>query len=122
MRVLIVDDDRTFVEALDTLVTEEGYSVVGRAENGRAGVDLALALRPDVVLMDMEMPIMDGLLATSETSKQLDGTEVVVLSGSDIEAHAFGARSAGAIAYVRKDRYREDLPPVLRGLAQAQAS
>jgi len=120
VRVLIVDDDHLFAEAVDALVTDEGHSVIGRAENGRDGVDLALALRPDVVLMDMEMPIMDGLLATRQTSSQLDGTQVVVLSGSDIEAHIMGAQSAGAIAYVRKDRYREDLPPVLRSLADAK--
>jgi DNA-binding NarL/FixJ family response regulator len=122
MRVLIVDDDHIFVEAVDALVRDEGYAVVGRAENGRDGVELALALRPHVVLMDMEMPIMDGLVATRATSSQLDGTEVVVLSGSDIEAHVLGARSAGAIAYVRKDRFREDLPPVLRSLAEAHTA
>jgi DNA-binding NarL/FixJ family response regulator len=122
VRVLIVDDDLLFVEALDALVTEEGHTVVGRAANGRDGVDLALALRPEVVLMDMEMPIMDGLLATRETASQLEGTEVVVLSGSDIEAHILGARSAGAIAYVRKDRFREELPAVLRALSESHAS
>jgi DNA-binding NarL/FixJ family response regulator len=121
MRVLIVDDDQLFVEAVDALVTEEGHSVIGRAGNGRDGVDLALALRPDVVLMDMEMPIMDGVRATRETA-QLEGTEVVVLSGSDIEAHVQGARTAGAVAYIRKERYREDLPPVLRTLAEAHRS
>ena len=118
MRVLIVDDDRIFLEAVDALVTEEGYTVVGRAENGRDGVELALSLRPDVVLMDIDMPIMDGIVATRATASQLNGTQVVVLSGSDVEAHIMGARTAGAIAYVRKDRFREDLPPVLRSLAQ----
>ena len=122
MRVLIVDDDRNFAEALDLLVTEEGYAVIGSAANGRDGVELALAMRPDVVLMDVEMPVMDGILATRETASQLNGTEVVVLSGSDIEAHILGARTAGAIAYVRKDRFREDLPPVLRALAEEHSS
>jgi CheY-like chemotaxis protein len=76
-------------------------------------------LRTDVVLMDVEMPVMDGIAATRKTSSQLDGTEVVVLSGSDIEAHVLGAHTAGAVAYVRKDRFREDLPPVLRRIAEA---
>jgi DNA-binding NarL/FixJ family response regulator len=121
VRVLIVDDDRHFLEAVAALVTEEGYDVVGRAENGRDGVDLALSLRPDVVLMDIDMPIMDGIDATRATSSQLEGTQVVVLSGSDVEAHIMGARTAGAIAYVRKDRFSEDLPPVLRNIAQRAA-
>ena len=92
--------------------------MVGRADNGRAGVDLALALQPDVVLMDLEMPIMDGVTATRETASQLRGTRVIAISSSDVTAHILDAHAAGAIAHIRKDRLPEELPLVLRSLAR----
>ena len=91
---------------------------MGRASNGREGVERALELRPDVVLMDVEMPLMDGVAATREIVSQLPGTRVVILSGSAVEAHLLGAHTAGAVAHVRKPDAVEHLPIVLAGLAQ----
>lgn len=118
MQVLIVDDDPGFTEAAATLVEDEGHAVVGRASSGREGVRLAQRLEPDIVLMDLDMPIVDGLDATREIVAKLHRTRVVVVSGSDVDAHILGAHAAGAVAHVRKSHFVDHLPGVLRSLAQ----
>ena len=118
MEVLIVDDDAGFIEAAATLVEGEGHEVVGRASSGREGVKLAEQLEPDVVLMDIDMPLVDGLEATRQIVAKLHGTRVVIVSGSDVDAHILGAHAAGAVAHVRKSRFVDHLPLVLRSLAQ----
>jgi DNA-binding NarL/FixJ family response regulator len=118
MQVLIVDDDAGFTQAAATLVEGEGHEVVGRASSGREGVALAAELEPHVVLMDLDMPIVDGLDATREIVARLHGTRVVVVSGSDVDAHILGAHAAGAVAHVRKSHFVDRLPGVLRDLAQ----
>jgi DNA-binding NarL/FixJ family response regulator len=118
MRVLIVDDDPKFREAAAAAVEAEGHAVVGLAVNGREGLALAFELRPDLILMDLDMPVLSGVDATRQIVKALHETRVVVISGSEVEAHILGAYAAGAVAYIPKSEFGERLPDVLQGLVQ----
>jgi two-component system nitrate/nitrite response regulator NarL len=108
--VLIADDRRLFAEALDAILSADGrLEVVGRAANGAEAVELARERRPDVVLMDVSMPVLDGIEATREISGKMNGTRVLVLSGSAAAADVDRARTAGAARYVTKDLIADDL-------------
>ena len=118
--VLITDDERLFTEALEAILSTDGrIQVVGRAFDGRAAVDLARSHRPDVVLMDIAMPVMDGIDATRAIRAELPETQVVVLSGSAASHDVSRARTAGATAYVTKDRIAGEL---LRAILDAAAA
>jgi len=102
-RVLVVDDDTLYAEAATAILDREGrFDVVGRAADGREAVELALALRPDVVLMDIDMPVMDGLEATRSLRRLLPSARVVVVTSSASDADRCGARGAGAHAFLTK--------------------
>ncbi len=110
VRVLIADDQRLFAEALDAILSTDGrIAIVGRAADGREAVSLAREQEPDVVLMDIAMPVMDGIDATREIHEQVPGTRVVVLTGSDATQDVSRARSAGAVGYVTKDQIAVEL-------------
>ena len=105
IRVLIADDHRLFGEALEAvLADDERISVVGYARNGAEAVTLAKRLRPDVTLMDISMPVMDGVEATRRIRESLPSACVVMLTGSNAPEDVARAREAGAAAYVTKDR------------------
>jgi two-component system NarL family response regulator len=109
-RVLIADDHTLFAEALEAiLAVDDRIAVVGRAKDGSEAVDLAGALQPDVVLMDISMPVMDGIEATALISKRVPEASVLVLTGSDAPADIDAARRAGASGYVTKDRIAAEL-------------
>jgi DNA-binding NarL/FixJ family response regulator len=110
VRVLIADDHRMFAEALGAILATDGrIKVVGQAGDGRAAVELAQKHRADVVLMDIAMPVMDGIEATREIRKELPKTAVVVVTGSAATRDVSRARSAGAAGYVTKDQIAGDL-------------
>jgi DNA-binding NarL/FixJ family response regulator len=110
VRVVIADDQRLFAEALEAILSTDGrIAVVGRASDGRAAVDLVLDERPDVVLMDIAMPVMDGIEATERISGELPDTRVIVLTGSEAPRDVSRARDAGAAGYVTKDQIAGDL-------------
>jgi two-component system, NarL family, nitrate/nitrite response regulator NarL len=110
IRVLIADDHRLFVEALEAiLATDERLEVVGRARTGDQALELAISLQPDVVLMDISMPIMDGVEATKRLRKAWTDACVVMLTGSNSPTDIDRAREAGAAAYVTKDRIASQL-------------
>jgi DNA-binding NarL/FixJ family response regulator len=110
VRVLIADDHRLFAEALEAILTTDGrIAVVGRAANGEEAVALARDGRPDVVLMDIAMPVLDGIAATRAIAAESPATRVVVLTGSDAPEDIARARDAGAAGYVTKDQVAGDL-------------
>jgi DNA-binding NarL/FixJ family response regulator len=103
LRVLIADDNRLFTESLASILAADGrFDVVGRARNGREAVALAAALEPEVILMDLEMPVMDGVEAT-RSIMQHTSARVIVLTSSDSSSQLARARGAGAAGYLRKD-------------------
>jgi DNA-binding NarL/FixJ family response regulator len=110
LRVLIADDHRMFAEALGAILATDGrIKVVGQAGDGRAAIELAQKHNADVVLMDIAMPVMDGIEATRMIRQELPGTAVVMVTGSAATRDVSRARAAGAAAYVTKDQIAGDL-------------
>src|SRR5688572_14496006 len=104
VRVLIADDHRLFAEALEAILsTEQRIEVVGRAADGNEAVELARALSPDVVALDISMPVMDGFEAAAELERLERPPAVLMLTGSNAPEDVDRARRAGIRAYVTKD-------------------
>jgi len=110
LRVLIADDHRLFAEALEViLAADPRLSVVGHAADGEEAVRLAEELHPDVVLMDISMPVMDGIEAARAIRERDGDACILMLTGSNSRADVDGARRAGAAGYVTKDRIASEL-------------
>jgi two-component system chemotaxis response regulator CheY len=114
---LIVDDDAAFRVLLRHLLEGNGFKVVGEAENGAEAVRLAGELMPDVVTMDLEMPVVNGFEATQAICAN-GGPAVVIVSGSMSSENLGEALQAGARWHVPKRDVGEDLPPVVTALAR----
>ena len=107
---MIADDHRMFAEALEAiLATDDRLEIAGQASDGAEAVHLALKLEPDVVLMDISMPIMDGFQATKQIRNQWPGACVLMLTGSNARTDVDRAREAGAAGYVTKERIAAEL-------------
>lgn len=110
IRVLIADDHRLFADALEAILAMDGrFEVVGKAHDGEEAVRLAGTTKPDVVLMDIAMPRVDGVEATKRIRKRRKSTAVLMLTGSNARSDIDRARQAGAAGYVTKDRIASDL-------------
>jgi len=110
IRVLIADDHRLFAETLEALLaTDDRIEVAGSARDGKEAVRLARTVRPDVILMDISMPVMDGFEATRRIRQQRKGACVLMLTGSNARTDVDLARKAGAAGYVTKDRIAAEL-------------
>lgn len=123
IKVLIVDDHeivRTGIAAL--LETEDDLQVVGEARNGREAVALAESLSPDVILMDLVMPEMDGIEATSEIRARRPDSNVLVLTSFGTDDKLFPAVKAGALGYLLKDTSPDDLLHAIRDAASGHSS
>ena len=104
VRVLIVDDDDVFAGSLSAILSgNPRLVVVDRGTDGVAGVSLALRHRPDVIVMDVNMPLLDGFVATREIRKRLPDARIVIVSGAPEAGHLAAARQVGADVYLRKD-------------------
>src|SRR2546423_15416204 len=105
VRVLIVDDEPLFVETLEALLDgEDGIQVVGTAQDGKEAVGLTLSLAPDVILMDISMPFLDGIEASRQIRDQNPEACILILTGSRIASDVDRSRQAGASGFHRKDR------------------
>jgi DNA-binding NarL/FixJ family response regulator len=117
IRVLIVDDEPLFIEMVQALVdVEEGIEVAGKARDGKQAVQLARTLRPDVIVMDISMPVLGGLDATREIYEHDPTASVLILTGGSNIAEIDEARKAGAAGYLTKDRIARDLVAEIRNL------
>jgi DNA-binding NarL/FixJ family response regulator len=115
IRVLVADDQRLIRESIASLLDiQPGISVVGTAEDGRDAVDKVLALQPDVVLMDVRMPMMDGIEAVVELRQRAPGCRVVMLTTFDDEEYVVRTLRAGACGYLLKDRPAAELADAVR--------
>jgi DNA-binding NarL/FixJ family response regulator len=122
IRVLIADDHRLFAETLDALLaTDDRFEVVGHAHDGREAVQKAIQLDPDVVLMDIDMPVMDGFEATRQIRDHDAGACILMLTGSNAREDVDRARQAGAAGYVTKDRIAAELVEAILEVAARAA-
>ena len=118
VKVVIADDNDHFRSALEAILEgEREISVVGRATDGEEAVRLVADLEPDVVLMDLSMPVLDGFLATQEIQEKSPGTQVLVLTGSPERTDMARAEAVGAAGYVTKDMIASDLVAAIRAVA-----
>jgi DNA-binding NarL/FixJ family response regulator len=103
IRVLLADDQKILRDGLRALLQSAEISVIGDASNGREAVDMALSLKPDVILMDIRMPEMDGVEATRQIKQQLPQTVIIVLTTFDDDEYIIKAMTYGASGYLLKD-------------------
>ncbi len=122
IRVLLVDDQALFREGLETLLSvHKDIQVVGQASNGQEAVEVAAKVQPDVVLMDVRMPILDGVGATRRLNKVLPQCRVIVLTTFDDDEYVFDALRAGAVGYLLKDVASARLVEAIRATARGKS-
>ncbi|SRR5579884_3810089 len=110
VRVLVVDDQRLMRDGIASLLSiQEGIEVVGTAANGQEAIEQALALRPAVILMDVRMPVMDGVAATVQVRRQMPDCQILMLTTFDDEEYVVDALRAGACGYLLKNIPAPDL-------------
>jgi DNA-binding NarL/FixJ family response regulator len=121
-RILIVDDHPLTRDALAGLLEQQGFDVVGEAADGAEALVETRKLQPDLVLLDLTMPGMDGLTALPRLREEAPECEVVVLTASDAEENLLGAIRAGAAGYLLKTESPEQIATFLRGVARGEAA
>ena len=118
VRVLIADDEPLFVETMKALLAgDDRVEVVGTAADGEEAVALARSLQPDVTLMDISMPTLDGIEAARKIREHLPESRILVLTGSSISADIDRSRQAGVAAFLTKDRLGTQLVDAILDLA-----
>lgn len=115
--VLVTDDEPLFIEMIQALLAaEEGIAVIATAHDGQAAVQLAAELRPDVIVMDVSMPVLDGIEATRRIREQDPDATVLILTGGTTAGDIDRSRKAGAAVYLTKDRIATELVAEIRRL------
>jgi DNA-binding NarL/FixJ family response regulator len=118
MRILIADDHSLFRSSLRSLLESRDHDVVGEAGTGQEAVELSRAAKPELVLMDLTMPDVNGIEATRALRQELPEIKVVMLTASDDDADLFEALKAGARGYLMKDLHMEEFFELLEGVAR----
>lgn len=122
IRVLLADDQALFREALRTLISlQPDLEVVGEAANGREALTMAATLRPNVVLMDLQMPIVNGVAATRQLHAEQPDCRVIALTTFDEDEYIFECLRAGAVGYLLKDAPSETLFAAIRAAARGES-
>jgi DNA-binding NarL/FixJ family response regulator len=122
IRVLLVDDQALFREGLRTLLSlHASLEIVGEAANGEDALSQAAVLRPDVVLMDLRMPILDGVTATRRLCAAQPATRVIILTTFDDDEYVFDGLRAGAVGYLLKDAPSDKLVEAIRAVARGES-
>lgn len=122
IRILIVDDHTVVRDGLSVMLgREEDFAVVGEARNGLEAVEQALHLKPDVVLMDLRMPELDGVEAMRRIGAEMTDVKFIVLTTFDTDEYIFDAIEAGAKGYLLKDASREDLFHAVRAIHRGES-
>jgi len=122
IRILVVDDHALFRRGLEMVLAQEpGMDVVGEASNGQEAVDLAAALAPDIVLMDVRMPKRSGIDACSAIKVAVPSAQIIMLTMSDEEADLYDAIKAGAMGYLLKEVSPEEVAQAIRAVQGGQS-
>ena len=122
IKVLVVDDEALLRSAFSSLIeAQDDLEVVGAAADGQQAVDLASRLAPDVVVMDVRMPVMDGIEATMRITRDRSGARVLILTTFDLDEYVFEALRAGASGFALKSRPPEELLSGIRTVADGEA-
>jgi DNA-binding NarL/FixJ family response regulator len=122
IRVLLVDDQALFREGLETLLSvHKDIQIVGQARNGQEAVEVAAKVQPDVVLMDVRMPILDGVRATRLLKQAQPSCRVIVLTTFDDDEYVFDALRNGAVGYLLKDVASTRLIEAIRATARGES-
>lgn len=120
MKILLADDHRLMREGLRALLEKEGLTVVGEAVNGREAITLARSLRPEVVVMDISMPELNGIDATKALAAELPQVRVIALSMNSDRRYVRAMFEAGAAGYLLKSAASSELVRAVRAVAQGQ--
>ncbi len=115
-KVLVVDDHELVRRGLKDILRDTGFDVCGEAENGQEGVEQTLKLKPDLVLLDMSMPVMTGLQAAVAIRRLAPGTKIIMVSMHDSPQMTKEARAAGADAYITKTSAGKELLATMQKL------
>jgi DNA-binding NarL/FixJ family response regulator len=122
IRILIADDQALLRGSLRVLLdTTPGFEVAGEAGDGAEAVELAARAKPDVILMDVRMPVMDGIEATRRVCSAMQATRVLILTTFDLDAYVYAALRAGASGFLLKDTVPADLLAAVRVVTSGEA-
>jgi DNA-binding NarL/FixJ family response regulator len=120
VRVLIADDEPLFVDMIEALLaSDDRFEVVGTARDGEEAVELARSREPDVTLMDISMPMLDGIEAARKIREHQPNARILVLTGSSISADVDRSRQAGVAAFLTKDRLGTQLVDAILDLGSS---